>query len=151
MGHQLPSEQAREMRAKSRGSLGYLNPTKRATEHPTIRDIAWAAGIFEGEGCASRNNYNSQFANVSQKYPWLIERLRSLFGGSVRKTVRKESWRGLGKAGATYWHWEISGARCRGFLMTIYPFLSPRRKEQVKWTLGNQTKEEYLAKSKTLC
>jgi len=144
MGRIITSEQAKEMRSKSKGRLGKIDPTKAALEHTTIRDIAWAAGIFEGEGCSSRaTGCDSQFAGVTQKDPWLVHRLHAIFGGSVRKTFRKEAWRGDGKP-SEYWHWSLSGARCRGFLMTIYSFLSPRRQEQAKWTLGLQTKEQYL-------
>ena len=115
------------------GQYGYCTPGFEATEHPTTLDIAWAAGIFEGEGCASTNNKNSNFAVVVQKDRWLIDRLRALFGGSIRVVTRKPN---ASFKGGTYFEWNASGARARGFLMTVYKFLSPRRKEQVKFALG---------------
>jgi len=141
----LSSEQAKLMRAKGKGSLGFVDPTKAPTRHPTIQDIAWAAGIFEGEGCPFASN-SSQFASVVQKQEWLPTQLQSLFGGSINITQRKEAWRGDGKP-STYFQWQVSGTRARGFLMTIFSFMSPRRKEQIKWVLGHQTKEQYLANS----
>lgn len=115
------------------GHYGYCTPGYEATEHPSNMDIAWAAGIFEGEGTASRNNTNSNFAIVVQKDRWLIDRFRALFGGSVRIVTRKPN---ASFKGGEYYEWNASGARARGFLMTVYKFLSPRRKEQVKFALG---------------
>jgi hypothetical protein len=100
------------------GNLGYCKPGLEASEHPTVQDICWAAGIYEGEGsCFSWEG--SLHINISQKDKWLCKRLKILFGGSIGKD------HGLDK-------WHISGARARGFAMTIYKFLSPRRKEQIR-------------------
>jgi hypothetical protein len=79
----------------------------------TIKDIAWAAGIYEGEG-----TFGGHSVRVVQKDNWLIYRLKYLFGGTVTE------YNG-------YHYWTISGPLCRGFLLTIFTFLSPRRKEQV--------------------
>ena len=115
------------------GTYGYCTPGYEAYEHPTPMEIAWAAGIFEGEGCAYRNGRNGTFALVAQKERWLVDRLQSLFGGSVKEIVRKPK---ASFKGGTYYGWNACGARARGFLMTVYKFLSPRRKEQAKFALG---------------
>lgn len=110
--------------------LGMENKnTIKSCEKPTIKDIYWAAGIYEGEGNASYNTYKGNVyarACVGQKDPWLILRLQRMFGGSVKKNASLE------KRGITCFTWFVSGARARGFLLTIYPLLSPRRKEQVR-------------------
>jgi len=94
----------------------------------SLLDIAWAAGIFEGEGtCPRRSKTNrTTTASVTQKDLWLLHRLQELFGGTVRQYSQKE---GL------YGRWFASGERARGFLMTVYAFLSPRRKAQVRAAL----------------
>ena len=78
---------ARDFRARP------LSMAQVATERPTMLDIAWAAGIFEGEGsCSPMRIYNTKRqkswivarAEVAQKDPWLCHRLRALFGGSVK-------------------------------------------------------------------
>lgn len=111
---------------------GYLNPRTAPTEHPTIRDIAWAAGIYEGEGhCFGHRVGKGKYALavVTQKDPWLCERLKALFGGSVYNYAQaKRDYRMN--------YWKLSGPRGRGFLMTIYAFLSPRRRAQVKEALA---------------
>lgn len=103
------------------GKVYSLGPT----EHPTIKDIAWAAGLYEGEGSCSRNG-DSGGARITQKDRWVCDRMRNLFGGTVgTQTNRSGSW----------YIWHVSGPRARGFLMTIFTFLSPRRRVQVKAAL----------------
>jgi hypothetical protein len=77
-------------------------------------DVAWAAGIYEGEGTCRMNGGVS----VPQKGIWLIERLRDFFGGSI------------GHDG-TVWKWYVSGERGRAFLDAIYSYLSPRRQARI--------------------
>lgn len=102
------------------------------TAHPTSLDIAWAAGIFEGEGsCYPDKRSDTARCQVAQNDVWLLNRLKALFGGSVQ-TRRGRS--GFNRAAHTF-AWYASGPRARGFLMTIYAFLSPRRQAQVRRTL----------------
>jgi hypothetical protein len=91
-------------------------------------DIAWAAGIFEGEGtCPRRSKSNrTTTASVTQKDLWLLHRMQSLFGGTVRQYPQKEG---------TYGRWSCSGERARGFVMTIYTLMSPRRRAQIRAAL----------------
>lgn len=104
-----------------------------AIEHPTNLDIAWAAGIFEGEGwCGRTVRYKNGTGtgtrlSVGQKDRWLLDRLQALFGGTI--SVNHQRF-------GEFWYWRLSGPRCRGFLMTIYKFLSPRRKAQARNALG---------------
>ena len=100
------------------------NPKLRPTLHPTIRDITWAAGIYEGEGSLAvpPHSPNGVQINVGQKDSWLPYRLRDLFGGSVLERQMNDQ---------PFFEWKVSGARARGFLMTIYTFMSPRRQDQI--------------------
>lgn len=98
-----------------------------ATEHPTVRDTAWAAGLFEGEGHSSPTTRGkSTQCNIAQKDVWVLQRCLALFGGSVSKP---------NKRGVSYWR--AYGGRSRGFLMTIYTFLSPWRRRQAEKAIGN--------------
>ena len=80
----------------------------------TVTQIAWAAGIYEGEGTFS----GGRSVRVVQKDSWLIYRIAKLFGGTV------STERG-------YYTWTVTGERARGFLLTIFSFLSPRRRKQI--------------------
>lgn len=99
--------------------LTRLDPAWAVTE----LDVAWAAGVYEGEGSYDGGNTT---LHVDQKDPWLVFRLRDLFGGSyfqyaIRSKTKKYP----------QWRWQICGERARIFLRSIFPYLSPRRKEQV--------------------
>jgi hypothetical protein len=95
-----------------------------ASEHPTAIDIAWMAGIYEGEGCVQMHG-RTPTVTVSQKDPWILFRLQRLVGGSVRHYSYTHQFS----------NWTINGALARGFLMTIYNFLSPRRRTQATTAL----------------
>lgn len=116
---------------------------------PTIRDIAWAAGIYEGEGTCQSVKYAQGIAKgvavrVVQKDAWLTARLRELFGGSNSKySIRCGSPKNPGER-REYWHWDLYGSRAIGFLETIYVFLSPRRQEQIRNVLVQIRRQEEL-------
>lgn len=103
-------------------------PTR--TQSPTLVDLAWAAGVWEGEGSVIFSG--GQFrVEVAQKDRWILDRLRAWFGGNVY--VRKEHYQG----GRYILHkWYLTGARARGFAYTIFTWLSPRRRAQVCKALG---------------
>jgi hypothetical protein len=104
-----------------------------ATKPPTAIDVAWAAGIYEGEGtCSTKGGGNKSYTVcVSQKDPELLYRLRDWFGGKV--TLYKN---GVGKKGSNFevHQWRLCGDRSRVFLGCIYPFLTARRKAQIDST-----------------
>ena len=120
--------------------VGYFERLNRS-QIPTTLDIAWAAGIFDGEGsCSSIKNpdgtLKTQQVSVGQKDRWMCDRLRDLFGGYVSDHgIRHwDHWIGKKNHRGTHagYSWHIHGPRARGFLMTIYKFLSPRRQDQIK-------------------
>ena len=100
-----------------------------ATFEPDDLDIAWAAGIYEGEGsCVIGGHGGGSFAvAVAQKDPELLYRIRGMFGGSIRyykiECGRYEIYK-----------WVVCGNRARVFLFLIYPYLTARRQEQIKAT-----------------
>jgi hypothetical protein len=101
--------------------LGHCKAGLEAKLTPSIIEIAWAAGIYEGEGHARLPGSVS----VTQKDRWILDKLQSFFGGTIGRAGRSAAYRDT-----IMWTWNISGTRARGFLMTIYGFLSPRRKAQ---------------------
>jgi hypothetical protein len=109
----------------------YTSPQVAATEHPTVRVIAWAAGFYEGEGSCQgvigTLQKHSTRCHIGQKNRWPLDRMVALFGGRISEGSCNN---------APFYDWQISGARARGFLMTIYSFLSPRRQEQVRAAVG---------------
>ena len=111
-----------------RGPLGWEKPGRNAKETPSVLDIAWAAGVFEGEGCCT----DLHQAVVTQKDTWLLYRLQALFGGTISLNYSNGCSR-----------WILTGSRARGFLMTMFSFLSPKRKMQVLSFIGKAHSPEW--------
>lgn len=103
----------------------------RAVSRPSTRDIAWAAGFYEGEGSCNFATY-SQHVIVSQVEREPLDRLRRLFGGTIRARPGHDYRSYKSRPTNT---WAIHGPRARGFLMTIYTLLSAKRKAQIQKVL----------------
>ncbi len=84
--------------------------------YPQSARDAWAAGIYEGEGCATGTTLR-----VYQNDPWMLHRLHEAFGGAVR----------LYESAEGCWSWDVSGDTGRRFMAAIKKWLSPRRLKQV--------------------
>src|SRR3990167_1975682 len=104
-----------------------MRGTPREQMRPSTMHIAWAAGIYEGEGTCSFSGTSEQ-VRVTQKRPYILSMLQCLFGG----TVVTRNFPGNTLSSNPLSVWTISGARARGFMMTIYTFLSPYRREQIR-------------------
>jgi hypothetical protein len=105
-------------------------PELEPTKVPTAIDIAWAAGIFEGEGsCVASGHEKKSFSvTVSQKDPELLYRLRDMFGGGIKlyNTGKERRF--------PIYYWHLCGDRGRAFIGVVYPFLTARRKVQIDST-----------------
>ena len=90
-------------------------------------DIAYVAGIVDGEGCiglninkiGERGSYRIKIS-VSNTNEWLCQWLYLSFGGCVSKS-QKAGNRKL------QWQWFISGNKALSCLNTIYPYLHIKR------------------------
>lgn len=94
-----------------------------------MADIAWAAGLYEGEGHAYSHRRWPKSANVfridvTQKDHWVLERMRDLFGGTVYHSPSNICGT-----------WQTSGARAKGVAYTFFSYLSPRRRTQIQAAL----------------
>jgi hypothetical protein len=107
------------------------------SENRNVRlvDIAWAAGIYEGEGSIQIQGSKCLAVLIGQKDTWILERMEKLFGGIMHNvtTTQRE-----------YYMWRLSGPRALGFLFTIYSFLSPRRKAQFREAFHRQVRVKNL-------
>ena len=106
--------------------MGYVTPRLAREQDPTPHDIIWAAGFFEGDGTCT-SDMRTTYASISQKDRWVLDRMRSLFGGAVSFSQKEHST----------FRWRVSGARARGFLQSIYELESPRRQEQIRRALNH--------------
>lgn len=110
-------------------------------------DLAWAAGFIEGEGSFSTDSkQNSISVQVSQVQWWPLEKLQQLFGGTVYPVHRC-----LRPGQSPYSRWRVSGPRAAGVAMTLWTFLSPKRRSQAVKALGNWKKAAVSNAMKTHC
>jgi hypothetical protein len=118
-----------------------------AIKTPSDLDIAWAAGIYEGEGSCIKSG-NSFGVSVAQKDPEILYRLRDLFGGSVKEYPNDRGTLANNFQHFTLFAWRICGDR-EGFSW----HLTARRKSQIDATsvrvfldlVGNIPREGSLA------
>lgn len=124
----------RGIRSNAKKCSARLDPDTAPTQSPSMLDIAWAAGLYEGEGSCKRASSSrltsvatygaGLFITVPQKDPECLIRLKTLFGGVISDDNNACK------------QWRLCGARARGFALTIFAFLTTRRKEQVRRAFG---------------
>ena len=137
-----------EMATQHYARLGLVVKGREAVLHPTLLDIAWAAGVYEGEGSCLFNK-GSTHVRIGQNDLWLLERLKALFGGVIGTSAPDLRYQS-GRNGVQHHYWSATGARSRGFLMTIYSFLSPRRKARIAECLAHPSAIHHNS-AKTRC
>ena len=93
-----------------------------------VQDIyhAYAAGIFDGEGCihagVSRSNPTGRprpfvKAVMAMSDPRPLRLMQTLFGGSIRTGAAK------GMSKKTFWFWELGTKATSQFLADVLPYL----------------------------
>lgn len=101
----------------------------------SLRNIEWVAGFLEGEGsfqCGGpRGTSPVVVASQIQREP--LERLQRLFGGPINLYLRKHKNPKYCDAS----RWGMYGGRAAGLMMTLYPLMSPKRKEQIREALAS--------------
>lgn len=117
--------------------VGSMSSELAPTESPTVHDILWASGFLEGDGSFHKNGISGK-VQVGQTKPWVLHRLRALFGGSLRTKEHNGVKKG------EHFHWLLTGARARGLMMTIYGRMSPHRKQQIRRALGKEGSNEAI-------
>jgi hypothetical protein len=98
----------------------------------TAVEIAWVAGIYEGEGsCGPKvGGKGSLRSAIVQNDTWILERIRAMYGGGIykRRTLFKGKW----YEGHVL---QMSGGPTREMLRDILPLLSPWRQAQARAAL----------------
>jgi len=105
--------------------------TQKGEKNISLIDIAWAAGFLEGEGSFIINKGSGQISGYNTDIE-VLDKLRKMFGGRI---VSKSQYFSTFESRKEYFQWYCSGSRARGIMMTIFSFMSVRRKEQIKKVL----------------
>ena len=105
----------------------------------SVRDIAWAAGFLEGEGCFG-DNHGSPVIAASQVQREPLERLIINFGGSLHHYSANHNQRKYSYGGAI-WMWRICGSKAAGMMMTLFSLMSPKRRIKIRNILKRWKKQ----------
>jgi len=105
-------------------------------------DLAYMAGIMDGEGCVRINKDSKRYQRpefqltvaIASTDQWLPYYLQSHWGGAVYCHHEKASWKDR-------WQWTTSGPTAYTFLRAILPFTKLKR-EQIKIALKFQATKE---------
>lgn len=91
-------------------------------------DIAWAAGLIEGEGCFTKHT-GHPYLLLDMTDKDVIEKLYSIFpNGTIRgpynhknKPHHKPRWR-----------FDAFGTKCITIMKAVYPYMCERRKQKIE-------------------
>jgi hypothetical protein len=94
-------------------------------------EIAWAAGVLEGEGTFIKRNINSLSVSCEMTDLDVLEKLVSIFGGKiyVAKAERPGHWK-------KSWRWVAVGPTAERTMTTILPFMMARRSLKIRELLS---------------
>lgn len=85
----------------------------RSDEHgPTLTDVAWLAGVIDGEGYVAF--HQGPLIEVDSVSPSLVTTPARLFGGSVTTRQRND---------ATVFRWAVYGKNAEEILKRVMPYL----------------------------
>src|SRR4029077_16761725 len=91
-----------------------------------IKEIYWAAGIIEGEGCFALRRGCDLVIEVCMTDADIIKKLFRIFGiGTIRYERKLPS-------GKTAYSWRVSNqGHCAGLMMTLLPIMGKRRADKI--------------------
>ena len=89
----------------------------------TSKELYWAAGFLEGEGCFA--TYGSSSVSAAQVNKSPLVSLQALFGGGIthRKTYQSKH--------RPSFQWYANGPRAVGIMLTLYTLLTTTRQKQI--------------------
>lgn len=97
---------------------------------PSDLDIAWTAGLYEGEGCVQPSSKSSLQITVAQNERQILDWLVEMFGGGISQSKPVPRKHGGWTTGIFVWN--LTGIRAFQFADKITPYLSDRRKVQME-------------------
>jgi hypothetical protein len=106
-----------------------LSPESTVPNALLIR-LAWVAAFLEGEGWFGKRPSGTPVIVVGQVQRAPLDWLHSMFGG--RFYVDPSSSRRKKSA----WVWRLMGRQAVRVMMTVYPFMTPKRRDQIRGVLA---------------
>lgn len=106
----------------------------------TARDIAWAAGLLEGEGCFhfgshEHSKYLAERISISMTDADVIAKLADIWGSSKSGPIGRTGKDGI--SGKPVYRTGITGWKAVQWAMTIYVFMGTRRRSKIRELIDN--------------
>ena len=92
------------------------------------RDIAWLAGLIEGEGCFTKCRESIRIS-IAMTDKDVIQRVADMWKSPVGVWTHREGCK-------IPYNTIVCGNSAAGWMMTLYPFLSERRRARVRELLA---------------
>ncbi|GAB1641784.1 hypothetical protein [Krasilnikovia sp. MM14-A1259] len=99
-------------------------------EYATDTDVVWLAGLLEGEGAFDLHRSRYPRVRVAMTDRDVIGRAATLFGVSVRLSMRPAPHSAM-------WHAEVSGPKAEAIMRAILPHMGARRSARIAAILGH--------------
>ena len=121
--------------------------TRKSVRPFSLKDFSWAAGFIEGEGTfAFVSKNNSPQVKVSQVQRQPLGWLEEMFGGNICP-VDRDPQTAVRKA----YTWNLCGPPAIGLMMTLYAFMTVRRRGQIDVVLEQWRKLPVPARYRARC
>jgi hypothetical protein len=100
-----------------------------------VRDIAWLAGLLEGEGCFS---WGGDCADIALRMTDrdVVDRAHSMMGATQRIVQQQRPGQGSIVSRLPDYTFRVSGLRAIAWMMTLYPLMGERRRLRIRGVLG---------------
>lgn len=98
----------------------------------STEDRIWLAGLLEGEGTFDLQRGKYARIRVGMTDRDVVGRVASLFGSSIRLTLK-------GKPVSSIWHAEIQGPRAEAIMRAVLPYMGARRSSKIAEILATRT------------
>lgn len=111
------------------------------------RELYWAAGFIEGEGCFYYHPDRGKWTvSATQNTKEPLERLVAIFGGWLNMRPAKPP-----RLPNDHFIWMVHGPRAIGIAMTLYRLMSPRRQAKIRLMLQAWNSNRRGTKYRTHC
>ena len=92
-------------------------------------DLAWAAGLLEGEGCFTIHSKKHPYILVDMCDKDVIEKLHTIFPfGNVRGPYRHKDR----PDNKDRWRFDAYGPKARHIILHLFPYMGSRRKQRMQ-------------------
>lgn len=102
------------------------------SKHWTGLNLAWAAGLFEGEGCITQakrkdNKFEYRHLTLEMSDKDIVDKFQNILGcGSIRHRIRTDK-----PNSKPTWQWNLTNSvQISAILYAIYPWLGIRRRQK---------------------